>query len=122
MVKELYEMARAGYIDNLEIFVSTDDSGNIAHFHIRDSNDQEKFHTCIEIENPKYFLHGNKNDILNSNQKKKLSKFMSAPVAIERYKNKFTNNWELICFLWDINNSDKQISRNTPMPDYTKLK
>ena len=47
---------------------------------------------------------------------------MSAPVAIERYKNKFTNNWELICFLWDINNSDKQISGNTPMPDYTKLK
>ena len=39
MVKELYEMARAGYIDNLEIFVNTDDSGNIAHFHIRDSND-----------------------------------------------------------------------------------
>lgn len=120
--QEITGMARVGYSSGLEIYVNTDDAGRIPHFHIRDPKDWKRFHSCIQIESANYFLHNGKEDTLNSNQRKDLMKFMKSSVQISKYKNKFNNNWELICFLWDINNSNRQISEGAEMPDYTMLK
>ena len=46
---------------------------------------------------------------------------MEGKVTLNRYKGKFANNWELTCFLWDINNSDVIISDDIEMPDYRTL-
>lgn len=114
-------MARAGFTkDNYEVYVNTDDGGNIPHFHYRLKSDWNKFHTCIRLDSPEYFHHTGKEDVLNSSQKKNLQKFLSSSVTLSRYKGKFENNFELLCFLWDINNSNVQ-SDDWDLPDYTTL-
>lgn len=115
-------MARVGFTsDKYEVYVNTNDGGKIPHFHYRDANDWSKFHTCIRIDCPEYFHHEDKSDVLNSKQRKELQKFMKSKVSLDRYKDKFSNNWELICFMWDINNSDIQIDDNTQQPNYINL-
>lgn len=114
-------MARAGFTkDNYEVYVNTEDGGNIPHFHYRLKSDWNKFHTCIRLDSPEYFHHNGKEDVLNSSQKKNLQKFLSSQVTLSRYKGKFENNFELLCFLWDINNSNVQ-SDDWALPDYTTL-
>lgn len=119
--ENIYGMSRVGYSGDLEVYVNTDDAGKIPHFHLRDKNEWDKFHTCIKIESAEYFLHEGKEDTLNSGQRKELQKFMTDKVSISRYADKFDNNWQLICFLWDINNSDVTIPEDIEQPDYTKL-
>ena len=119
--RDLTEMARVGYVDGFELYVNTDDSGDIPHFHYRDPVDWYKFHTCICIESPNYFIHGNKNDKLNAKQKKSLQEFLAGPVKSKRYKNQFNNTWELVCFLWDLNNSHRFVDDNVEMPNYLEL-
>ena len=106
----IYGMARVGYVDSFEVYVNTDDLGSIPHFHFRNSKECDKFHTCIKIESPEYFHHTGKEGILNSSMKKSLQNFMESPVNINKHKDKFSNNCELVCFLWDINNSSKKKS------------
>ena len=119
--QEVYGMARVGFIKHLEVYVNTDDGGEIPHFHLHDSKNWEKFHTCIKIESPEYFLHAGKEDVLNSKERKLLQEFMESPVSVSRYASKFGNNWELICFLWDTNNSTHMIAEDAEVPDYTQL-
>ena len=107
------------YVESLN--VNTDDAGEIPHFHVRKKSDWSEFHTCIRIDKAEYFLHEGKEDILNARQKKSLQQFMIAPVTVSRYADKFRNNWELTCFLWDMNNSNVEINPDTEQPDYTKL-
>ena len=114
-------MAAVGIVDGYEIYVNTNDGGNNAHFHYRKKNNWDEFHTCIMIEEAEYFHHDGKEDVLNSKQRKLLDEFLRSKVTIARYADKFVNNWELICFLWDINNSDKMIPEDTEMPDYRQL-
>lgn len=121
-LQNIEAMARVGFTsDRYEVYVNTNDGGKIPQFHYRDANDWSKFHTCIRIDRPEYFHHEGKSDVLNSNQRKALQKFMKSKVSLDRYKDKFSNNWELICFMWDINNSDIQIDDNTQQPNYTNL-
>lgn len=121
-LQNIEAMARIGFTsDRYEVYVNTNDGGKIPHFHYRDANDWSKFHTCIRIDRPEYFHHEGKSDVLNSKQKKALQKFMKSKVSLDRYKDKFSNNWELICFMWDINNSDIQIDDNTQQPNYINL-
>jgi uncharacterized protein with HEPN domain len=120
--QDIYGMSRIGYTnDSYEIYVNTDDGGNIPHFHYRDPNNWQRFHTCICIETAEYFHHGNEQDILNHRQKRQLSDFMNRSVSIHRYSGSFKNNWDLICFLWDINNSNISVSDTTELPDYNQL-
>lgn len=125
VIKSSYQniegMARIGYSGPLEIYVNTDDAGKIPHFHIRKKSDWEQFHSCIRLDKSEYFLHEGKEDTLNSKQKKDLQKFMESPVTVSRYADKFSNNWELACFLWDINNSDVEIGEGIEQPDYNLL-
>lgn len=121
-LQNIEAMARVGFTsDRYEVYVNTNDGGKIPHFHYRDANDWSKFHTCIRIDRPEYFHHEGRSDVLNSKQKKALQKFMKSKVSLDRYKDKFSNNWELICFMWDINNSDIQIDDNTQQPNYINL-
>ena len=121
-------MSRAGKIsadgDTFEIYVNTDDAGKIPHFHFRCINEWNKFHSCIRVESAKYFLHGSKDDKLNSKQRKELQKFMLEPSAAKLYDENGNriNNWQYICILWNDNNSDVMISEDAVQPDYTQLK
>ena len=120
--EEILGMARVGYSGDLEVYVNTNDGGYVPHFHLRDKNDWDSFHSCIKIESPEYFSHMGKEDVLNSKQRKDLYHFMNDSVSIKRYADKFENNWELVCFLWDLNNSNYEISEDATMPDYRNLK
>lgn len=125
--QDIFGMSRVGKIqadgDTYEIYVNTDDSGKIPHFHFRNATDWKKFHTCIMIEAAQYFLHGNKQDVLNSKQKKELQQFMQATTAANIYDSngQRVNNWQYVCILWDGNNSDTMVSPNAQQPDYQKL-
>lgn len=117
-------MSRVGFLQtkkgdesNLEVYVNTDDGGNIPHFHIRDTHNWNEFHSCIRLDKAEYFLHEGKEDVLSSKQKKILQKFMKSKVTNIKYASRFENNWELACFLWDINNSDKEV-KDVEQPDY----
>lgn len=121
-LQNIEAMARVGFTsDRYEVYVNTNDGGKIPHFHYRDANDWNKFYTCICIDRPEYFHHDGKSDVLNSKQKRALQKFMESKVSLNRYKDKFSNNWELICFMWDINNSDIQIDDIIQQPNYINL-
>ena len=66
----LTEMARIGFTDDMyEIYINTDDPGNIPHFHYRKANKWSEFHTCIKIASAEYFHHTGKEDVLNSKQR-----------------------------------------------------
>ena len=115
----LQEMARIGYVDNLELIIWTDDSGNIPHFHLRDrSTKGEKFHSCIRIDKPEYFIHTGKENKLNSKQKKNLMAFLQQNTTLGTAT---ITNWDKVIMYWNDNNSDVIIDSDIPIPDYTLL-
>jgi hypothetical protein len=115
-------MARVGYAAGLEIYVNTNDAGSIPHFHIRDKDDWDKFHSCIKILSAEYFAHEGKEDTLNSKQRKKLQEFLSSPADIDIKGATIPNNWKYICILWNSNNSSTRIPKDAKMPDYRQLR
>ncbi len=125
--EDIYGMSRVGQISGngvtFEIYVNTNDGGKIPHFHMRDIDDWDNFHTCIRIDAPKYFLHGSKQDILSAKEKKLLADFMEAPTrkALFNEKGQRINNWQYVCMLWDDNNSDVMIDESVEQPDYRQL-
>lgn len=120
----LLEMARVGYFfrDQYEVYVHTDDPGNIPHFHIRDSATRgNAFHTCVKILEPTYFHHTGKEDVLNSAQKKALVQFLAEAPAKKNRKAVFSSNWEKLVYEWNENNSESEVPEDLPIPDYAKL-
>lgn len=116
--EQLFEMARIGKYETFDVYVHTDDSGKIPHFHIWDCSTRgQNFHTCIRIDEPKYFHHTGKEDVLKNKEIKKLIDFLQS-----KPKNgKFNSNWELLVYMWNLNNSDVEISENSIMPNYMLL-
>lgn len=114
----LLEMARIGFTnDSYEVYVNTDDPGDIPHFHYRKKGTWEG-HTYIRLDKPEYFQHGDKQATLNSKQKKELVNFLkSKPLKAKR----FDTNWEYLINEWNANNSNIEIAEDTKMPDYNKL-
>lgn len=118
MPKPLMEMARVGFFDEYEIYIHTDDPGNIPHFHIWDASTKgNKYHTCIRIDKPEYFHHTGKEDILNHKDKKDLMNFLNSKPKNKRFK----TNWEYLVSMWNDNNSKIQVDEDKSIPDYTKL-
>ena len=117
--EDLFEMARVGYTnDSYEIYVNTNDSGNIPHFHYRKSGNWDD-HTCICLESAQYFHHGNKQAVLNKSQRKELVDFLKAkPTKAPLYD----TNWRYLVDAWNMNNSKVNVDSNLEMPDYMKLK
>lgn len=121
--KILLEISRVGFISKspvLEIYIYTDDPGNIPHFHIRDykknGNSGEEFHTCIEFKTNRYFHHTGKEDILNKHQRKLLCDFLK-----KTEQDELESNWNILIKEWNRNNSNIKIPTNLPMPDYTTI-
>ena len=115
--QNLTEMARIGFTDDgFEVYVNTDDGGNIPHFHYRTKGTWE-FHSCIKIEKAQYFEHEGKESKLNTKQKKQLVKFLN---GIDKEDNR--TYWETIISEWNRNNSDKKVPKDLKMPNYLNLK
>lgn len=115
----LLEMARIGYVDDLELIVWTDDPGDIPHFHLRDRATRgKKFHACVRIDKPEYFKHAGKEDTLNSTQKKNLVSFLTSEVAFGNIK---ITNWEKVIMYWNDNNSAVILDSDIAMPNYLLL-
>lgn len=124
--KDLYEMARVGYADNLEISVWTNDPGEIPHFHVTNDEPRGKasrVDACIQLEQAKYFSHGKHKGTLNASQRKALDRFF-------REKPKYSReptNYDLAVSFWNSNNSNRivvpPIDKNgdTVIPDYTNI-
>lgn len=116
-IYSLLEMARVGYIDNLEIYIRTDDAGMIPHFHICDTATKgQYFHTCVKLNKPEYFHHTGKTDVLNTKQRKELVKFLTTKT------DRGLTNWEVILDLWNMNNSKVTVPYDLKMPNYADLK
>lgn len=114
------EIARIGYTPGgYEVYIVTDDEGNIPHFHYRKgSKDNCEFHTCIRFDCAKYFHHTGKEDVLSNNQIKDLLIFLEAVPLKARG---FASNWHFAKDLWNANNNI-EVDLNLPIPDYINLK
>lgn len=116
--QQLWEMARVGKYDIFDVYVHTDDSGKIPHFHIWDEATRgQQFHTCIKLLSAEYFHHTGKEGILNTKQRKELIKFLTSKPNNNRYE----TYWQLLVDMWNINNSDVIVNSDIEMPDYTLL-
>lgn len=115
---EIFGMARIGYTDGkYEVYVNTNDAGNIPHFHYRLETDWSKFHTCIKLTSPEYFLHEGKEHVLNKKRLKLLMTFLlTAPPDRPGY-----TNWQEVVMEWNRNNSDMNVPSDLEMPDYNEL-
>ena len=116
----LCEMARVGDMNpKLEVYIRTDDGGNLPHFHIWDKNSRgEKFHTCVQIKEPTYFHHDGKEGVLNTSQRQELMAFLKSKPTNTR---RFSTFWEAVVTFWNMNNSAMNVDEDQPMPDYTNI-
>lgn len=117
-------MARIGRMDNFDIVVFTDDTGAVPHVHIIDSATRgQEFDTCIQLGANKYFLHGNRRDILTDKQCKAFNIFMNAAHSNTHYR----NNYEYALNMWNDNNTGSYIqlkedpNGNIIIPDYNTI-
>ena len=123
-IVKLEEMAvRVGVVEkgNYLIYVNTDDSGNLPHFHCVDASTRgNEFHTCIRIDTAEYFIHeGKENKITNIRERKALDKFLREPFSKPKFNG---TNWEYIVMIWNMNNSNADVDEDLEQPDYTLLK
>ena len=67
-------------------------------------------------------------DIFQSiNDRKKLQQFLISkpsklPKQLSSYSDYIHNNWNVICLLWNINNSNSLIDLTSEMPNYTTIR
>lgn len=113
-LQDLEELSRIGYVGNFEVYVNTNDSGKIPHFHYRDADNWGKFHTCICILESKYFHHGNKQDVLNSKQRKDLQQFLES----ESEEFEGLTNWQVLVRQWNLNNYDVKVPKDISISNY----
>ena len=119
----LTEMARVGFMSDLQVIVYTDDPGNVPHVHILDKEIPHRFDCCVKLEYPEYFDHGSHNDHLNASGRHRLNDFMNSKCKDSRYE----NNYDLAVSMWNLNNSDKTVELERYedgriiVPDYSTL-
>lgn len=121
----LLEKARVGFINGqFEVYVHTDDGGNIPHVHVRDAETQgKKFETCISLLKSEYFLHGKYKDKISTSIANEFADFMESPSRNKRYN----TNYEYAVDMWNDNNSNVNITPkydengNVIIPNYRNL-
>ena len=117
-VEPLLEMARVGYMNpQLEVYVGTNDGGEIPHFHIRGRNEKTFKEVCVKYETAEYFNHGPHKGKLNSKQVKELYRFMLSPSEDEPEK----TNWKVAVIEWNRNNSRHKLNPNIDCPNYRTI-
>lgn len=121
MLTEFYDednIARIGFVGDLELYINTDDVCPLPHFHICDRGTKGIiFYTTICLDDAVYFNHSGKADRLDTEQKKRIINFLQSkkePLDI--------TNWQYVLILWNTNNDYLKIDLDFPMPDYTKLR
>jgi len=115
------DFSRIGFTDDgFEIFVGTDDPGEIPHFHYR--NADRSVNTGIQILKAEYFFLGEFRGTLDEIQRENLQKFLLT--SCEECSSLRYNNWEYIIVQWNMNNSrDVWINlKDVAQPDYTLIK
>lgn len=86
------------------------ESGNKFHFHVIDSaTEGEKFHTCIELLDNRYYWHEGKTGVFNTKERQDLESFLSKQYTGKRIWNlvRKPSNWQALCLLWNDTNSIK---------------
>ena len=119
--------SKCGEFGDYYIYVNSDDSGNIPHFHMKDTNtDGKKFHTCIQLTKNNYFLHEGKTKVISSSKiRKELCKLLKSkptkiPKEIQHIKPLPKTVWEMMCYLWNTSYRSQYINlKTTKIPDYT---
>lgn len=121
----LTEMARVGFMGNMDVVVYTDDGGFIPHVHIIDQGTRgQEFDCCVMLDDNKYFSHGHHTDTMNSSLRKQFAAFMEEPCRFPQYK----NNYEFAASMWNANNSNSYVivkedeEGNIIMPNYRTIK
>ena len=122
---DLTEMARIGWVPvsrpkSVEVYIHTDDSGKIPHFHIRKYSKEGKFdrESCIRIDSPEYFFHGQYRDRISTALAKQLDKKLR---TVDENSVKGSTYWEKVVDAWNDNNSDVKVPKDAKQPDYTQL-
>lgn len=124
------DMARIGWLEpqKIDVYVYTDDPGQIPHIHIRTYRKGSQLKKgdidcCVMLEEARYFNHGSHQDELNPSLGKKLNDFMH---SID--EDDGITYYELACKEWNRNNSDVRVrvkkdeEGNVTIPDYTTIK
>lgn len=107
---------QSGYL----VYVNTNDSGNIPHFHYVDLESNGKdFNVSIRIDVAQYFKHKRKMNNLSAEQKICLQEFLASSFAKKRFHG---TNWDYIVMMWNMNNSGIVVDEDLAMPDYRNLK
>ena len=122
-VEEIYEMARICKLpsdNNIEIFVNTDDGGNMPHFHVwkKLSRRVHEWETCIKFEEPEYFLHGKYKDKVSTKIAKEIDKVLRSKKINDRSGRTY---WQAAVDSWNDNNSNVTLPMDLQQPDYTTL-
>lgn len=95
--------SRIGFTKNgFEIYVNTDDSIKVPHFHVRIQSEGIIFyHFCLSIKDFDYVFHSDEDTIPLDSKIKEIVEFL-------KEKNKYTNmtNWELLIHTWNQQNND----------------
>ena len=124
-IKNLTEMARIGFIpsgdvNGIEVYVHTDDSGNIPHFHVRKRSSHNGFEweSCVRYDSPEYFFHSRYNKKLDTKIAKQLDAMLR--MVDEKDRNHRTY-WEKAVDDWNDNNSSMELPIDIKQPDYTQL-
>ena len=113
----LTEMMEAGRFDTYRICVYGGE-GPIPHFHFYKTTDDSSG-GCIRLDKPEYFDHGHHQAKMNSTIKNRAIEWLKSTPKT-RFGH-FTNNWEAMCYMWDIGNPTHPTDPQLEMPDYTKL-
>ena len=125
-LEEIYGMSRIGWIpegteNTIEVYVHTNDPGNIPHFHVRKygRNNNYDWEVCIKFESAEYFSHGRYSGKLpNRKVAKQLDDMLRDINKSSRYQGTY---WERAIDEWNMNNSQIQLPLDLEQPDYSKL-
>lgn len=115
----IWSMARIGefHCRNLYSVRVYSGEGPIPHFHVVDTQNGNE--TCVRIDCPEYFTHGDKIYEFNTKEKKKLMEFLNTVSPYEEDCGK--KYYELIWEEWNRNNREYRISKPNSIPNYENL-
>lgn len=122
----LCEMSRVGFVsvgtsETVEVYVHTDDTGQVPHFHVR------KYHAggngfdwevCVKYLSAEYFFHGCEHAGIPAGANisgKDLNRFFDAKKADGR------TYWQIAVDAWNDNNIGMALPADIPHPDYSEL-
>jgi hypothetical protein len=92
--------------------------GSIPHFHFYRGTKVPKGGKgggCLRFDKPTYFQHKTHLDTLNSNEKRRLKKFLKSEHPNEKIN---MSMWEYFINIWNESNPDFQINRHIPVQEY----